>query len=83
LSPQQRATIRANLKAEGGQFRGQFHALLEAFRGDSFNASAFVTGFVPGERAERLAEAMVPVLTPAQRATFADRLRARASHESK
>jgi Spy/CpxP family protein refolding chaperone len=82
LSPQQRATIRANFKADGGvgQARGHMHALLEAFRGDSFDAATFVTGFAPGEMAERMAQAMVPVLTPAQRATFAGHLRARASH---
>jgi Spy/CpxP family protein refolding chaperone len=82
LSPEQRATIRATLKADGGvgQGRAHMHALLEAFRGDSFDAGTFVTGFAPGEMAEKLAAAMVPVLTPAQRATFASHLRARASH---
>jgi Spy/CpxP family protein refolding chaperone len=83
LTPDQRAQIAANLRAEGlpGQM-GQARAMLEAFRGDAFDASSYLHAIVPGEHAEHLAQAMVPVLTPAQRAQFANRLRTRASHES-
>ena len=86
LTDAQKAQIRANLQAEAPLAhagRTRMHDMLEAFRGDSFDASAFVNVVAPGQRAERLAQAMVPVLTPAQRATLAARLRARASHESR
>jgi hypothetical protein len=56
--------------------------MLQAFRGDSFDATAFVRAHDRGERIEKLAAAAVPVLTPAQRATLADQLRRRAAHES-
>jgi Spy/CpxP family protein refolding chaperone len=84
LTPEQRAQIAANLRAEvpAGQ-GGKMHAMLEAFRGDTFDASGFVSGVAPGERAERLAQAMVPVLTPAQRAILASHLRTRAARESR
>jgi Spy/CpxP family protein refolding chaperone len=83
LTDAQRAQIRANLRAEGPVGPHTMRALLEAFRGDAFDAGNFVQGVAPGERAERLAQAMVPVLTPAQRAIFADHLRSRAAHESR
>jgi Spy/CpxP family protein refolding chaperone len=84
LTPEQRAQIAANLRAEvTSGHRGQMRAMLGAFRGDTFDASQFVMGVAPGERAERLAQAMVPVLTPAQRAILASHLRTRASHESR
>ncbi len=88
LTPEQRASIRANLTASaapdggGGAHRGEYRAALESFRNDSFDPSALVRIEGRAERTERLARAMVPVLTPAQRATFAARLRARAAHES-
>jgi Spy/CpxP family protein refolding chaperone len=84
LTPEQRAQIAANLRAEipAGQ-HAPMRAMLGAFRGDAFDASQFVMGVSPGERAERLAQAMVPVLTPAQRAILASHLRTRASHESR
>jgi Spy/CpxP family protein refolding chaperone len=83
LTAQQRAQIRANLQAEGPTGQGaHMRAMLEAFRGDTFDATGFVTPVGPGERAERFAEAAVPVLSPTQRATFANHLRARAAHES-
>jgi Spy/CpxP family protein refolding chaperone len=87
LTPEQRAQIAANLTAnhpagDATGPNGQRGKLLEAFRGDSFDASAFVEVHSPGEHMERLAAAMVPVLSPSQRATFASHLRTRASHES-
>jgi Spy/CpxP family protein refolding chaperone len=84
LTEDQRNAIRANLQAEGtskGENRGERRAALESFRGDAFDPSALVGVRSPGEHAEKLAQAMVPVLTPAQRATFASHLRARAARE--
>jgi Spy/CpxP family protein refolding chaperone len=89
LTPDQKSQIAANLHTEqSGRTNDQQdgerrHQALEAFRGDSFDASALVHLEHRGERAEKLAQAMVPVLTPAQRATFAAKLRARAAHESR
>jgi Spy/CpxP family protein refolding chaperone len=89
LTPDQQAEIRANLQAERGEAGGMHHtrgargAMLQAFRGDSFDASAFVETHNAGEWSEKLAAAVVPVLTPAQRATFAGQLRHRAARESK
>lgn len=85
LTPEQRAQIRANLHAArptSATPHPSRSALLEAFRGDSFDASAFVGVRNPGARMERLAQAMVPVLSPSQRATWAGHLRMRAQHES-
>jgi Spy/CpxP family protein refolding chaperone len=84
LTAEQRTAIRANLKAEGtpkGEHHGELRAALESFRGDAFDPSALVAVESGGERTEKLAQAMVPVLTPAQRATFASHLRARAARE--
>jgi Spy/CpxP family protein refolding chaperone len=88
LTPQQQAAILATLRAEtpangATAPEGPHGKLLEAFRGDSFDASAFVRVHSPGEHMEKLAAAMVPVLSPSQRATFASHLRARASHAGK
>lgn len=86
LSPQQKAQVEANLRAERDGNRGAQHpgaGMLDAFRGDSFDAGAWVHTRVRGERAERFAQAVVPVLNPAQRAKLASELRARAEHESK
>jgi len=63
---------------------------LESFRSDSFQAAASPPGdgehekkaFRVAERVEDLLQAAVPVLTPAQRAEVASRLRARAARES-
>ncbi len=87
LTPEQRARIHAAFAAErqgdGGQGpQGEHVKMLEAFRGDAFDPNAFVVAHNRGERMERLAAAVVPVLTPAQRATFASHLRTRAAHES-
>jgi Spy/CpxP family protein refolding chaperone len=85
LTPEQKSAIHANLQAERTprtENRGEFRAALESFRGDSFDPTALVGVRSPGERAEKLAQAMVPVLSPAQRATFASHLRARAAHEA-
>jgi Spy/CpxP family protein refolding chaperone len=89
LSPQQQAQIAANFRAEqasAGATRDagkpQHGAMLEAFRGDSFDARQFVRALNRGAWAERRAQAMVPVLTPAQRAVLASRFRARAARES-
>jgi Spy/CpxP family protein refolding chaperone len=87
LTPEQKAQIRANLgemhRGERGERRGQMHAALESFRGDSFDASAMVHVERKGDREARLTNAMIPVLTPNQRATFATHLRNRAAHESR
>jgi Spy/CpxP family protein refolding chaperone len=85
LTPEQRSQIRANLGASApanGAPQASRTNLLEAFRGDSFDASTFVSVRNPGTRMERLAQAMVPVLSPSQRATFANHLRTKAQHES-
>jgi Spy/CpxP family protein refolding chaperone len=90
LTADQKAQIRANMKAEWQASRANgatperaaHKQALESFRGDSFDASSLVRVENRGERAEKLAQAMVPVLTPAQRATLASQLRARAAHES-
>ena len=90
LSADQKAQIRANLQSEwqarravGPKVRGERKQALESFRGDSFEPGALVRVESRGERATKLAQAMVPVLTPAQRATLADRLRARAARQSR
>jgi Spy/CpxP family protein refolding chaperone len=86
LTSEQRSQIRANLNATATAnpaSQAPRNALLEAFRGDTFDASAFVSVRNPGARMERLAQAMVPVLTPSQRATWANHLRTRAQHESR
>jgi Spy/CpxP family protein refolding chaperone len=86
LTPEQQTQIRANLGGEAGPngsaVKESRASMLGAFRGDSFDASAFVNARIPGQHMERLAEAMVPVLSPSQRATFASHLRMRAQHES-
>ena len=85
LTAEQRAQIRANLRAAmptNGTPHVSPNALLQAFRGDTFDASAFVMVRNPGTRMERLAQAVVPVLSPSQRATWATHLRTRAQHES-
>ena len=97
LTAEQRSQIAANLRAEwqantagAGRDAGRgagpgagHRQALEAFRGDSFDASSLVHVERRGERTERLAEAMVPVLTPAQRGVFAQHLRDRAARESR
>jgi Spy/CpxP family protein refolding chaperone len=96
LTDQQKAQIAANFRAErqaegdSGQhpdFRGAGKAWLEAFRGDTFNASASAPNGTDmmerrANKMEDLLAAAVPVLTPAQRAELASHLRARAAHES-
>jgi Spy/CpxP family protein refolding chaperone len=90
LTAEQRTQFRANLKAERAPKtaeqvkaeRDAHKAALESFRGDSFDATALVRVENRGERAETMAKAMVPVLSPAQRATLASELRARAARES-
>jgi Spy/CpxP family protein refolding chaperone len=85
LTQDQRAAIAANLRGEQGSGAApasNHHALVEAFRADSFDATGFVQAHAPGQRIEKLAAAMVPVLSPAQRATFAGHLRAKAAHEA-
>ena len=95
LTPEQKAKIAANLASEpadqkGGAADGGNRAqggarrqALESFRGDSFDAAALVRVEHRGDRVEKIARAMVPVLTPAQRATWASGLRSRAAHESR
>jgi Spy/CpxP family protein refolding chaperone len=93
LSEQQDAQIAANLRAErqhppdGGHHgpgEGR-QAWLESFRTASFNATAAggPHGAGPhGDHLENLMQAMLPVLSPAQRAQLAAQLRHRAAHES-
>jgi Spy/CpxP family protein refolding chaperone len=94
LTPEQKSQIAANLRAErnGGapdgqdsapraDQRGKIRDALEAFRGDSFDPGALVHVEHGGERAEMLARAMVPVLTPAQRKALAESFRKRAARE--
>jgi Spy/CpxP family protein refolding chaperone len=88
LNDQQKAEIRANLQASRGQMkrpeaRGQRKAALESFRGDSFDASALAKMEKRGGREARMTEAMIPVLTPNQRATVAAHLRSRAAKEGR
>jgi Spy/CpxP family protein refolding chaperone len=91
LTPEQKTQIRANLRAEapapGERTKtphnpGQWRTAIESFRGDAFDAASLVHVEARGEHAEKLATAMVPVLSPGQRATFAGELRARAVHEN-
>ena len=88
LSDQQKAEIRANLEAsrgptKGPEARGQRKAALESFRGDSFDAGALAQMERRGGREARMTEAMIPVLTPNQRATVATHLRSRAAKEGR
>jgi Spy/CpxP family protein refolding chaperone len=88
LSDQQKAEIRANLEAsrgpaKGPEGRGERKAALESFRGDSFNAGALAGMDRRGGRETRMTEAMIPVLTPNQRATVAAHLRSRAAKEGR
>ena len=88
LSDPQKAQIRANLEASRPEVKrpeqkGQRKAALESFRGDSFNAGALAGVGRPGGRETRMTEAMIPVLTPNQRATVAAHLRSRAAKEGR
>ena len=91
LTPEQRKQIHAALQAEhvgqpGQGGRAGFAAgrtALESFRGDAFDPSPLVRVEARGEHAERLAKAMVPVLSAEQRATFAGELRSRATREQR
>jgi Spy/CpxP family protein refolding chaperone len=84
LSEQQREQVKANLQASrpatGNPQRGQMKAALESFKGDAFNAGALARPADPGDREVRLTQAMLPVLTPNQRAAYADMLQHRAEH---
>jgi Spy/CpxP family protein refolding chaperone len=93
LSEQQETQIAANLRAERqGAADGGHHgpgaerqAWLESFRTDSFSTSTMGGQHAaahPGEHVENLMQAMLPVLTPTQRAQLATHLRHRAAHES-
>jgi Spy/CpxP family protein refolding chaperone len=98
LSEQQDAQIQAALHADhaghapdGGHpwSRGSGpQGWLESFRGDSFNAVSTPAGGPHpgagphGDHLEHLVAAMVPVLTPAQRADLASHLRRRAAREA-
>jgi Spy/CpxP family protein refolding chaperone len=95
LSDQQKAQLRANLQAEGGGRRaergagqqaaehGQRKAALESFRGDSFQPGAMAHSGRGEGRELRMTEALIPVLTPNQRATLATQLRNRAAKMSR
>jgi len=85
LTADQKAAIFANFreKTDGGGWKARATArrqTLESFRGDSFDAAAWVRSEARrGERIEHFAVAAAPVLTPVQRALLAARLRARAA----
>jgi Spy/CpxP family protein refolding chaperone len=88
LTDAQRAEVRANLQAQGAtapspQARAQRKAALDSFRGDSFDASALAQSGRGEDREMRMTRAMIPVLTPNQRATLAGHLRQRAAHEAR
>jgi len=92
LSPEQRAQIRAamgpmpekgEMQAKMQAKRAAMHEALESFRGDAFQPGAMVHGEMRAEREVRRANAMISVLTPNQRATFADQLRHRAAREGR
>ena len=93
LTDQQEAQIAANLRAEhqgaadgghpGAHEGGR--AWLESFRSDSFtaNGNGGPQAGHRGEHLENLMQAILPVLSPAQRAQLATQLRHRAAHESR
>jgi Spy/CpxP family protein refolding chaperone len=86
LTPEQKTQIRANLGAEApaaSPHTGQWRTAVDSFRGDAFDAGSLVRVEARGEHAEKLAAAMVPVLSPEQRATLAGELRARAAREGR
>ncbi|HEY4014767.1 MAG TPA: Spy/CpxP family protein refolding chaperone [Polyangiaceae bacterium] len=92
LTAEQKAQIAANLHASGsldggfgpgGPGHGARKAAVESFRGDTFDGGSLAKVEHRGEMAERLAAAMVPVLTPAQRSALANTLRERAAHETR
>jgi Spy/CpxP family protein refolding chaperone len=88
LTDAQRAQVRANLQAEGAptpspEARAQRKAALDSFRGDAFDASALAQLGRGEDREMRMTRALIPVLTPNQRATLADRLRHRAAREGR
>jgi len=88
LTDQQKAEVKANLQASRGanakpKAPGNRKAALDSFRGDAFDASALAGGARAEGREERLTKAMIPVLTPNQRATLATQLRKRAARESR
>ena len=81
LTPDQRSQIQANLQAEGegrmgvAEAQGRMTTFFDAFRSDTFDATQFARVRAPGEHLERVVQAMLPVLTPAQRAVLAGHLR--------
>jgi Spy/CpxP family protein refolding chaperone len=88
LTQEQKAQIKANLEASRPERpvrgeKGGMKAALESFRGDSFSAPAMEHAQNKGMREVRMTTAMIPVLTPNQRATVAAHLRARATREGK
>jgi Spy/CpxP family protein refolding chaperone len=88
LSDAQRAQVRANLQAEGASpghhgAGAQRKAALDSFRGDSFDAGALAQVGRGGDREMRMTRALIPVLTPNQRATLAGQLRQRAAREGR
>ena len=91
LTAEQRAQIKSNLASErtpktADQIKAEreaHKAALESFRGDSFDPTPLVRVEVRGEHAEKMAKAVVPVLSPAQRATYASELRSQAARETR
>jgi Spy/CpxP family protein refolding chaperone len=88
LTDAQRAQVHANLQAEGGAAGhhgqgAQRKAALDSFRGDSFDAGALAQAGRGEDRELRMTRAMIPVLTPNQRATLAAQLRHRAAREGR
>jgi Spy/CpxP family protein refolding chaperone len=81
LSAQQRNQLVDGIEARIPEGKPK-PAQLEAFRGDGFDANAFVKVRVPGERAVAMAEKKVPGMSAEQRTHFAEHLRARASKQN-
>jgi Spy/CpxP family protein refolding chaperone len=83
LTPEQKSQVTTNLRAardpqQTESMEDRTRAFLEAFRSDGFDAHAFAHQPRAGEHEQRFAEAVLPVLTPVQRTTFAEILRERA-----
>jgi Spy/CpxP family protein refolding chaperone len=66
-------------RGQGGPL-GERAKALESFRGDAFDASNLEPPMPHGKFVVKLAEAMLPILSPAQRSMLAQELRERADH---
>jgi multidrug efflux pump subunit AcrA (membrane-fusion protein) len=83
LTQEQKSVVMTRLRAARvGQttepLTERTRAFLEGFRSDGFDAHALVHPPRAGEHEETFVQALLPVLTPVQRTTFAELLRERA-----